>query len=201
MMNLILLIDISGSMTGHNISAVTDAMENLLSELSDEEIDVSILLFSKSARWMIENPTPINNVKWEEPECNGMTSMGLACAELAAKLHEGESEGSNVFLLLSDGCPTDDFEDGLNKLLELKSFVKGHRRAIAIGKEADMNSLSKFAGDVKYVIKVEDLEYLLQAIMTFVNVQQFNSQEVQSEDKVCSSSISKESREMDDEWD
>lgn len=198
-MNLFLIIDVSGSMTGHKIGAVTDAMENLLSELSEEDINVAIMLFSRATTWMIPELSPVKDVKWEEPECNGMTSMGLACSELAAKLRAVNIEGTNVFLLMSDGFPTDDFEEGLNNLLELEAFAKGYRRAIAIGKEADMVSLSKFAGDVKYVIKVEDLEYLLQAIMTLVDVQQFNDPEVQSEDKV--NAISKDSIAIGDEWD
>lgn len=173
-MNLFLLIDISGSMSGHKIGAVTEAMENLLSELSEEDIRISILLFSRTTTWVIENPIPIEDVKWEEPECNGMTSTGMACKELASKLHGISEEEQNVFLLMSDGCPTDDFEDGLNSLLELTSFSGGYRRAIAIGDDADLSSLSQFTGNPQYVVKVEDLEYLLQAMLTLVDVEDFN---------------------------
>lgn len=173
-MNLFLLIDISGSMSGHKIGAVTDAMENLLSELSDEDIWISILLFSRNTTWMIENPIPIKDVRWEEPECNGMTSTGKACKELASKLHCISEEGQNVFLLMSDGCPTDDFEDGLNSLLELTPFFQGYRRAIAIGSDADLSSLSLFTGNSHYVVNVKGLEYLLQAMLTLVDVEDFN---------------------------
>lgn len=199
-MNLFLLIDISGSMSGHKIGAVTEAMENLLSELSDEDIQISILLFSRTTTWMIENPIPIEDVKWEEPECNGMTSTGKACKELASKLHGISKEEQNVFLLISDGCPTDDFEDGLNSLLELTAFSQGYRRAIAIGSDADLSSLSQFTGNPQYMVKVEDLEYLLQAILTLVDVEDFNQPKDKKTKERLANNYDTSSIVEEDEW-
>lgn len=198
-MNLFLIIDISGSMTGHKIGAVTDAMENLLSELSEEDINVAVMFFSRTTKWMMPELTPINDMKWEEPECNGMTSMGLACKELASKLKSLNVESQNAFLLLSDGCPTDDFEEGLNELLEVSSFANGHRRAIAIGNDADVSSLTKFTGNPQHVVKVEDLDYLLQAIMTLINIEDFNNPK-EEKSQNASRTNSQASIIEDDEW-
>jgi uncharacterized protein YegL len=48
---------------------------------------------------------------------------------------------------LSDGQPTDNYEDGLNKLLDEPWGKKAIRIAIAIGEDANMRVLEKFIGN------------------------------------------------------
>jgi uncharacterized protein YegL len=51
-----------------------------------------------------------------------------------------------VLVLLSDGQPTDNFEDGLNKLLQEPWGKKAIRISIAIGEDANMKVLQQFIG-------------------------------------------------------
>ena len=51
-----------------------------------------------------------------------------------------------VLVLLSDGQPTDNFEDGLNKLLNVPWGKKAIRISIAIGEDANMMVLQQFIG-------------------------------------------------------
>lgn len=162
-MKLILLIDVSGSMKGHKIGAVDDAIDNLTEELRDyssshEGVSISILLFSKTAMWMQED-MDIEEFDWNRPECNGMTSLGAACKALHDKLDKNPSFEYRI-ILMSDGCPTDDYDEGIEILDRSKSFTDSIRYAIAIGEDADIPSLVRFTADKDKVLKVSDLSDL-----------------------------------------
>ncbi len=180
-MDLILMIDISGSMNGHKIAAVTDALENVKETLSDysydhEPVRICIQLFSRDVRWYLEQPTPIENFQWEEPYCTGMTSLGMACTSLSEYLKTGTLSDNIKILLISDGCPTDDYDEGLDSLMELNIFKTSDRYAIGLGDEADIPTLVKFTGDPDRVYNVTDLDRLLDCItMTIVD----NTQPIQ----------------------
>ena len=66
-MRLFFVIDTSGSMAGAKIGALNDAMINILSELQYEGVpmEVSVLLYSKTVRWMYERPIDISEFEWK----------------------------------------------------------------------------------------------------------------------------------------
>lgn len=174
-MDLICMIDISGSMTGHKIGAVNDAMENLKDALIDysssyEAVSVSAMLFSKTASWMYDEELPIEDFEWIEPECNGMTSLGKACLLLSDKL-KSEDKIYDI-LLLSDGCPTDDYDEGIETLDSLSLFLNSRRFAIAIGEDADIPSLTRFTADAQKVFKVSDLNDLINVMTSALQIKQ-----------------------------
>lgn len=165
-MDLILIIDISGSMNGHKIAAVTDALQNMQETLVDYSYDngavrICVQLFSREVRWFQKKPIPIENFQWEEPFCTGMTSLGLACSSLCEFLQNTELSNIIKIILISDGCPTDDYEEGLNRLSELTIFNTTDRYAVGLGEEADIPSLVKFTNDIDKVFRVTDLDKLL----------------------------------------
>ena len=174
-MDVILMIDISGSMNGHKIAAVSDALENVKETLSDysynhELVRICVQVFSRDVRWYQEQPTPIEDFQWEEPFCTGMTSLGKACTSLSEFLKVGSLSDTIKMILISDGCPTDDYDEGLNNLSELNIFNTSERFAIGLGEEADISSLVKFTGDPDKVYSVTDLDKLLDCItMTIVD--------------------------------
>ena len=174
-MNLILMIDISGSMTGHKIGAVNDAMENLIDALknyaaSSESVSLSVMLFYKNVSWMGDSDVAVDAFKWIEPECTGMTSLGKACLVLSDKL-KSEDKTYDI-LVLSDGCPTDDYDEGIEALDSLASFQTSRRFAIAIGDDADIPSLVRFTGDVQKVYKVSDLNDLINVMTSALQIDQ-----------------------------
>lgn len=168
------MIDISGSMNGHKISAVTDALENVKETLIDysydhEPVRICVQVFSREVRWYQEELTPIEYFQWEEPFCTGMTSLGMACTSLSEFLKNNTLPDAVKIILISDGCPTDDYEEGLSNLMEVSSFKTSDRFAIGLGEEADMPSLVKFTANPDTVYSVTDLDKLLDCItMTMV---------------------------------
>jgi uncharacterized protein YegL len=54
-----------------------------------------------------------------------------------------------VLVLISDGQPTDDFSSGLKQLMEQPWGKKAVRIAIAVGQDADRETLQKFIGNVE----------------------------------------------------
>ena len=128
-MTLFFLIDTSGSMEGNKIGAVNDAVVNVLPMLNDisetnpdAEIKVAALEFSSGVNWLYDEPKLAKDFIWQDVTAGGLTSLGGACAELAAKLSRNggfmqSASGSfaPAIILLSDGGPTDNYEVGLAK--------------------------------------------------------------------------------------
>ena len=92
-MTLFFLIDTSGSMEGNKIGAVNDAVVNVLPLLNDisetnpdAEIKVAALEFSSGINWLYDEPKAASDFIWQDVTAGGLTSLGAACSELAAKL-------------------------------------------------------------------------------------------------------------------
>ena len=177
-MTLFFLIDTSGSMEGNKIGAVNDAVVNVLPMLNDisetnpdAEIKVAALEFSSGVNWLYDEPKAANDFIWQDVTAGGLTSLGGACAELAAKLSRNggfmqSASGSfaPAIILLSDGGPTDNYEAGLAKLQTNNWFKSAIKIAIAIGDDADKDVLKQFTGNAEAVITVHNIEALKQII-------------------------------------
>ena len=177
-MTLFFLIDTSGSMEGNKIGAVNDAVVNVLPMLNDisetnpdAEIKVAALEFSSGVNWLYDEPKLAKDFIWQDVTAGGLTSLGGACAELAAKLSRNggfmqSASGSfaPAIILLSDGGPTDNFEVGLAKLKANNWFKSAIKIAIAIGDDADKDVLKDFTGNSEAVIPVHNIDALKQII-------------------------------------
>lgn len=173
-MTLFFMIDKSGSMFGNKIGSVNDAIENVLpmiGEISDEnpdaEINVAALEFSTATRWLYSEPKEAKDFIWQQVTAEGLTSLGLACKELNSKLSRNGGFMSSpsgcyapAIILLSDGGPTDNFEDGLSVLKQNSWFKNAIKVAIAIGDDADKDVLAQFTGNSEAVITVHTLDAL-----------------------------------------
>lgn len=197
-MDIILVIDISGSMTGHKIASVTDALENLKLSLLNisqgaESANIGIELFSRDVRWLNETMVPIDEFEWEEPYCTGMTSLGAACLSLSDFFRKNLYLVHPKIVLISDGCPTDDYEEGLRDLSENNIFKDSDRYAIGIGEEADIEALTKFTDDRHNVVTVMNLDDLLDNLTkAVIPISEEHTEKTNKLDSVGSS---------DDEWD
>ena len=177
-MTLFFLIDTSGSMEGNKIGAVNDAVVNVLPLLNDisetnpdAEIKVAALEFSNGVNWLYDEPKAASDFIWQDVTAGGLTSLGAACAELAAKLSRNggfmqSASGSfaPAIILLSDGGPTDNYEAGLAKLQTNNWFKSAIKIAIAIGDDADKEVLKQFTGNAEAVITVHNIDALKQII-------------------------------------
>lgn len=183
-LTLFFLVDTSGSMYGPKIQAVNDAIENVLPIVhdisfnnGDAEIKVACMQFSYATSWMTEEPREADDFEYVEMGAEGLTSMGEAFKELETKLHQTnggwmKNAGGSyapVFILLSDGEPTDDYLSGLEILKENKWFKVGTKVAIAIGNDANTDILKDFTGTSETVLTVHDTE-TLKKVIRFVTV-------------------------------
>lgn len=166
-MKIYMMIDTSGSMEGAKIQSVNDTMENVIVAFQeaafnyDADIDIAVLSFARSASWMHPDPIPVTDFSWVPLSASGMTSLGNACKELnESLLHNCNHGEKTVIILMSDGCPTDDYDEGISILEGNVIFPESTRYAIAIGTDADIPSLVRFTADVESIYTVDAIDSL-----------------------------------------
>lgn len=174
-MQLYLLLDTSGSMDGAKISALNDSMENIIVDLQEKanhgnDINLSVLSFSKNIKWMYDKPINILDFTWNPLTASGMTSLGKACCELANVIStHAEIQGEKIIIiLLSDGCPTDDYEEGIFQLHKLPAFNMAEKFAIAFGDNADVKSLSMFVDENERIFIENRADGLLDVLNSII---------------------------------
>lgn len=157
-LHFIFLTDCSGSMQEDGkISTLNLAIREAIPHMqavSEENPNAQVLVraikFADDATWHIADPTPIAEFKWTDLTAGGTTAMGKALELAASQLKippMTERALPPVLVLVSDGQPTDEFEKGLQALMELPWGKKAVRMAIAVGKDADMDILQRFIGN------------------------------------------------------
>ena len=170
---VIFMLDTSGSMSGAPIGAVNAALENVLPELismndsnPDNEIKVAVMTFSFGADWAIGgeellSPEDVRN-SWNDLGAGGPTSMGAAFKALNDKLSvthgfmkRASGSVAPVLFLLSDGEPTDDYQDGLQELKKNNWYKIAVRVAVGYGDSND-DVLRDFTGNSETVLHTND---------------------------------------------
>lgn len=181
-LNIFTLVDCSGSMMGEKIAALNDAMRNvvpIVAEISannpDAEIRMASYAFGAKPHWITTSPVEASMFSWTDLEADGWTPMGQTCEELNDKLSHKHGFLKNasgsyapVIIMLSDGCPTDDFNKGMAALNANNWFKHSTRIAIAIGNDADINVLKTFTGNSELVLRVHNIDALKTAIKVVV---------------------------------
>ncbi|MCP9493861.1 MAG: VWA domain-containing protein [Pyrinomonadaceae bacterium MAG19_C2-C3] len=156
-LHFIWIADASGSMQqdgkiqGLN-NAIREAIPHM-KKVADDNPNAQVLVravkFSNGAQWHISQPTPVADFAWNDIPADGETDMGKALSLVAEQLKMppmSERALPPVLVLISDGQPTDDFDAGLNELMEQPWGKKAVRIAISIGQDADDEMLQKFIG-------------------------------------------------------
>lgn len=181
-LQLIFVIDNSGSMEGEKLGAVNNAIRDVMSimpeiqdDTADAEIKISALKFSDDAQWVYSTPQTVENFKWKDIASEGGTNLSAAYDELAKWLCKKEKGGqmpdlggvAPILLLMTDGLPTSfDWEERLELLKKKGWFRVALRYALAIGIDTQeaMDVLSKFTGNPETVLKVYSAEALRKVI-------------------------------------
>ncbi len=159
-LHFIWIADKSGSMgidgkiqsLNHAIHEAIPHMKEAANENPNAEVLARAAAFSDGAQWHISTPTPIADFRWKDLTAGGVTDMGKALNLVADQLKippMTDRALPPVLILISDGHPTDDFNAGLKNLLSLPWGKKAIRVAIAIGEDADLETLNKFIGNVE----------------------------------------------------
>ena len=181
-MTLFFLVDKSGSMSGTKINELNVAIREVIpivadiaANNSDAEIKIAALEYSTTAEWMFAEPKKAEEFQWCDIQAGGLTSMGAAYKTLEEKLHKtgfmraASGSFAPVFIHFSDGEPTDNYNQELQKLKANNWFKAGVKVAIAIGNDADKEILKEFTGSSESVLTVHNKEDLKELIK-FVTV-------------------------------
>ena len=147
-MNVFLIIDTSGSMTGEPIGMVNQAIRETIPDLvqvqknsEGAEIRIAIMKFDNAAKW-VTPPEPVEDYAHVDFGASGGTNAGAAFELLSSKLSRAEflhSAGGHyapLILFLTDG---ESFEGWQSKLDELKKnnwFKAAIKVVLAAGLDA-----------------------------------------------------------------
>jgi uncharacterized protein YegL len=163
-LDIIYVIDTSGSMDGAKIQSVNNAMHELETLLRDEarknpaaQVNIRILTFGDAqVHWHIKERTDVEKYRYNDINyVNGSTPLGGALGVLCDILGSDKmpSRGLKpIIVLLSDGQPNDTWEPNLDRLLSLPWGKHAIKVAIAIGKDADRDVLARFTTDPDLVL-------------------------------------------------
>lgn len=156
-LQVVLMLDCSGSMRGDRIASLSYALLTALPELREAasdnpEVDVRVrvLAFGSAPHWLTDGAVPVEELVWPDLQAGGHTAMGGALKMVADTLAEDAAATRQlppVLVLASDGYPTDDAEDGLRALMATPEGAAATRIAIAIGSDAAMAVLNRFIGN------------------------------------------------------
>lgn len=181
-LNLLFVIDNSGSMAGEKIGAVNNAIRDVMSimpdiqdDTSDAVIKISALTFSDDTKWVYSEPKEVKDFKWIDLSAEMGTNLSAAYIELAKWLTKKSNGGqmpdiggvAPIIILMTDGEPTSfDWQDCLTELKKKGWFKVALKYALAIGVDNDeaMDVLVKFTGNRETVLKVYTAEALRKVI-------------------------------------
>lgn len=163
---VILLADVSGSMSVEGkIDALNQAVKEMIISFAQAEelraeIHVSVIIFGGTARLLLPL-TPASEVTWEPMSASGGTPLGEALTLAAGLFEDKEQIPSRAYrptvLLVSDGMPTDAWEEPMRRFIHEGRAKKADRMAMAIGADAVETMLAKFLNDPeKQVFHAED---------------------------------------------
>jgi len=163
---VILLADVSGSMSVNGkIQALNQAVSEMVATFAAEEegraeIQVAVITFGGTAQLHLPLQAA-SEVSWEAMGATGGTPMGRAMELAADLIDDREAIPSRAYrptiVLVSDGMPTDSWEQGLARLTGEGRGAKAFRMALGIGADADEAMLARFVGgEEPTVYKAED---------------------------------------------
>lgn len=168
------IVDCSGSMYGEKIQVVNNAIQSTVPDMVEAaasnpfaQLLIRTLKFSTGASWITSAPVPVEEFVWEDLDASGVTDMGKAFDLLSAQLTippMSDRALPPVLVLLSDGCPTDDYKEALDKLLHLPWGKKAVKIAISIGQDADNDVLAEFTGNRELVLQANNATALTKMI-------------------------------------
>ena len=170
---VVLLLDTSYSMSGQPIDMLNKAVKAMIAEFKKAEtmetfIKLSIITFGSENGVDLHTPlTEVSKIDFQPLNVAGATPMGTAFKMAKAMIEDKEifkgRDYRPAIVLLSDGAPTDDWEQPLSDFINNGRSSKCDRMAIAIG-SADESVLQKFiAGCENPLFYAEDASKIIDA--------------------------------------
>ena len=154
---VILLLDVSGSMSGEKIRNLNDAVRAMLevfrdTEKGETEIWVAVITFGAEVK-LHQALISVGDVRWHDLSAGGGTPLGVAFQMAKAMIEDRNVVPSRAYrptvVLVSDGRPGDSWENPLSEFISHGRSAKCDRMAMAIGADADEVVLGKFIEGTK----------------------------------------------------
>lgn len=148
---VLLLLDVSYSMSGDNIDTLNKAVNLMIDSFKKAEtmetfIKLSIITFGSSVD-LHTKLTEVSNISFSPLSVSGATPMGTALKMAKAMIEDKDifkgRDYRPTIILLSDGAPTDNWREPLENFVTSGRTEKCDRMAVSIG-GAGREALDKF---------------------------------------------------------
>ena len=181
-MNMLFIVDTSGSMKRRRIQEVNKAFHTMIPKLQEVQRDVNaefelriaIMSFNQVAQWIVP-PTPILEYNHSDIQCSDfVTFYSEAFKALSSKLtrnefmsHQGKIAAPYI-MFMTDGKPTPDdpYKEALEELKQNGWFLHSQRFAVLIGDDVindydARKAVSNFVNDEREgIVSVSDAEQI-----------------------------------------
>jgi uncharacterized protein YegL len=141
----------------NNIGVLNNSIREMIDSLKNEEslraeVYISVIVFSNDTANLHITFQKASEIEWSDVVASGRTPMGDAFLKVKNLIEDKNIIPSRSYaptiVLLSDGRPTDEWEDSLSGLLESPRASKANRMAMSIGADKEEQKvLEAFLGD------------------------------------------------------
>ncbi len=175
---VLLLLDVSSSMGGESIKKLNIAVKEMISDFASaekNEVEILVSIITFGAEVLLHTPyTSAKDIEWQDLTVSGSTPMGTAFSMAKAMIEDKETTPSRAYrptiVLVSDGEPTDSWQQPLRALVNDGRSNKCDRMAMAIGGAASNTVLNEFiSGTENKVFTAQDASQI-QEFFKFVTM-------------------------------
>ena len=175
---VVLLLDVSSSMGGESIKNLNIAVKEMISDFASaekNEVEILVSIITFGAKVLLHTPyTSAKDIEWQDLTVSGSTPMGTAFSMAKAMIEDKETTPSRAYrptiVLVSDGEPTDSWQQPLRALVNDGRSNKCDRMAMAIGGAASNTVLNEFiSGTENKVFTAQDASQI-QEFFKFVTM-------------------------------
>ena len=175
---VVLLLDVSSSMGGESIKKLNIAVKEMISDFASaekNEVEILVSIITFGAKVLLHTPyTSAKDIEWQDLTVSGSTPMGTAFSMAKAMIEDKETTPSRAYrptiVLVSDGEPTDSWEQPLRALVNDGRSNKCDCMAMAIGGAASNSVLNEFiSGTENKVFTAQDASQI-QEFFKFVTM-------------------------------
>jgi len=168
---VLLLLDVSGSMSGAPVQELREGLKQFLHETSDDEtasmsVELEVITFGGEVN-IVSPFAPVSTINDNPPalSANGDTPMGealiLADKELKERRRLYKNKGISSYkpwvVLMTDGCPNDDWQRPAESMKALAEQKKLQYIGIGIGDDADFDTLREIMPQHPGPVKLKGL--------------------------------------------
>ena len=180
--NIIFVVDTSGSMKGDRISNLNTIMYRLINNFYSlykvkerVKIRLSVLTYSSDVEWAYDKCLVKDaDYSWTHLVASGLTNFGQALSKLRSYFSFDEGIHANLdnaflplIIFMSDGAPTDNWEQPLKMIQRNQYFEKSCKRVIAIGDDASIEVLSQLSfNEIVRISGENDMDYAIDEIIS-----------------------------------